>query len=280
MSVALALRESAARIVAALGLDSGSAAIEARALLASVLKADRAWLIAHSYDVVASESLSKFESLLERRLKGEPIAYILGAREFYGLDFRVSPDVLIPRPETELLVDLALARIPHNGSVLDLGTGSGVIAISIAKHRADARVTAVDRSSAALLLAMQNGTMHDLHNVRFIESDWFEHLYGERFDLIVSNPPYIAERDEHLEQGDLRFEPALALSSGPDGLDAIRGIIRNAPAYLEPWGWLLFEHGYDQGEICRELLAPEFDDVASFRDLSGIERVSGGRRLT
>ncbi len=263
----------------ALGLQSVEARIEAQALLRHALgDVSGAYLIAHESETVSAEQHSLFESMLERRLKGEPIAYILGKREFYGIDFRVGPDVLVPRPETELLVDLALERIPEKGSfrVLDLGTGSGIVAVSIARHRKNAMVTAVDKSSRALQVARDNGK--DLANIRFVESDWFERLVGEHFDLIVSNPPYIPEGDGHLK--DLKFEPICALSSGSDGLDSIRKIIEDAPGYLESGGWLLFEHGFDQGASCRMLLSKKFADAGSWRDISGIERVSGGRRLT
>ncbi len=263
------------KIVRLLGLQQAEARIEVQALLRSILNASNAWLIAHSKDMIEPEKLSGFEVLLERRLKGEPVAYIVGFREFYGMDFRVSEDVLIPRPETELLVDLALDRIPENGNfrVLDLGTGSGIIAISVARQRKNALVTAAEKSSRALSVAKMNGK--GIENIRFVESDWFDALCGEKYDLILSNPPYIPEEDRHLE--DLKHEPALALTSGKDGLDAIRKIIEEAPAHLEPGGWLLFEHGYDQGEICRKLLSKSFHEVYSWKDLSGIERVSGGR---
>lgn len=275
MTVAQALKRAADRIARALDLDAASAGIEARSLLASALSVGRAWLIAHARDPVDPEMLPKFEAMVERRITGEPVAYILGCREFYGLDFRVTKDVLVPRPETELLVDLALERVPERDTfrVLDLGTGSGIVGISIARHRQRATVTALDKSLPALAVAKRNG--EGLENIRFVESDWFSALQGEKFDLILSNPPYIAEGDGHL--ANLKFEPGLALTSGKDGLDAIRNIIEAAPSHLEPGGWLLFEHGYDQGEICRELLSKNFAEVATWRDLSGIERVSGGR---
>ena len=275
MTVAQALKRAADRIARALDLDAASAGIEARSLLASALSVGRAWLIAHARDPVDPEMLPKFEAMVERRITGEPVAYILGCREFYGLDFRVTQDVLVPRPETELLVDLALERVPERDTfrVLDLGTGSGIVGISIARHRQRATVTALDKSLPALAVAKRNG--EGLENIRFVESDWFSALQGEKFDLILSNPPYIAEGDGHL--ANLKFEPGLALTSGKDGLDAIRNIIEAAPSHLEPGGWLLFEHGYDQGEICRELLSKNFSEVATWRDLSGIGRVSGGR---
>jgi len=275
LNPAHALKLAADRLAKALELDAAGAGIEARVLLAFAWKVDRAWLIAHAEDPVDPEMLPKFEIMVERRLKGEPVAYITGFREFYGVEFKVTQDVLVPRPETELLVDLALERVPEQGAfrVLDLGTGSGIVGISIARHRKRTTVTAVDKSPSALAVAKQNG--EKLENIRFLESDWFAALQGEKFDLILSNPPYIAEGDEHL--ANLKFEPALALTSGRDGLDAIRSILEAAPSHLEPGGWLFFEHGYNQGEICRELLSKSFAEVVTWRDLSGIERVSGGR---
>lgn len=223
-----------------------------------------------------------FHGFLEQRLHGRPVAHITGSREFWSREFLVTPDVLIPRPETELLVELALERIPAGlaASVADLGTGSGAVAITLALERPNAAVTALDLSPAALDIARQNAARLGAGNVRFLQSDWFATLPAcERFDLIVSNPPYIAENDPHLGQGDVRFEPALALASGPDGLDAIRHIVRQAPERLKPGGWLLFEHGFEQAEAARELLqAAGFAEVGSFADLQGHGRVSGGRK--
>ncbi|HQT26288.1 MAG TPA: peptide chain release factor N(5)-glutamine methyltransferase, partial [Burkholderiales bacterium] len=193
MKVSHALRQAARE----LGGDAATSNIEARALLADALAVDRAWLAAHSEDILEQASLSKFEAMLDRRLKGEPVAYILGFREFYGERFKVSRDVLVPRPETELLVDLALERIPENGRVLDLGTGSGAIAVTIARQRKNAFVTAVEKSSPALHVAMENGK--GLENILFLESDWFDALKDKSFDVILSNLPYVAEGDEHLK---------------------------------------------------------------------------------
>lgn len=275
MNIGLLLKQAGERIAGVPGMDPAGASIESHALLMHVLSVDRAWLIAHSKDIVETGEMAKFESMLERRLAGEPVPYILGRREFYGMDFKVNRDVLIPRPETELLVDLALERIPENGNfrVLDLGTGSGAIAVTIARQRNNALVIAAEKSSSALAVARDNGK--GLENILFRESDWFESLAGERFDIILSNPPYIAVGDPHLK--DLEFEPDLALASGKDGLDAIARIVEEAPLHLERGGWLLFEHGYDQGEACRGLLSGSFREVATWRDISGLERVSGGR---
>ena len=230
---------------------------------------------------LTGEEENTFQTLLEQRLRGRPIAHITGVREFWSREFLVTPDVLIPRPETELLVELALARIQPGQAarVADLGTGSGAIAVTLALERPKATVTALDLSPAALNVASQNAARLGADNVRFIASDWFAALpASEPFDLIVSNPPYVAADDPHLAQGDVRFEPLSALASGPDGLDDIRLITRQAPARLKPGGWLLFEHGWDQAEAARELLvAAGFRTVDSFTDLQGHPRVSGGR---
>ena len=255
---------------------------EAALLLLSVLDRPRAWLFAHGDAGVAPESDARFQRLVARRAAGEPVAYLLGRRGFWSLDLAVTPDTLIPRPETELLVEQALSRLDPGtpARVADLGTGSGAIALAIASERPLAQVVATDRSEAALAVARGNASTHGLADrVAFRAGDWFTPLAGERFDLVASNPPYVAEGDPHLGQGDLRHEPPLALSSGPDGLDAIRAIVAAAPAHLVPGGWLLLEHGFDQGPAVRALLrARGFDGVATARDLEGRERVSLGRR--
>ena len=248
-------------------------------LLERVLSKSRAWLIAHADEAAGADAEQAFAALAERRRKGEPIAYILGEREFYGLEFRVAPAVLIPRPETELLVELALERMPEDAAmrVLDLGTGSGAIAVALAHERPQARLTAVDVDYAAVSVARANASRHRAR-VRFFCGDWFGALPGERFDLIVSNPPYVAAGDPHLGLGDVRFEPQRALVGGADGLDCIRAIVAKAGAHLRAGAWLLFEHGYDQAEACRALLqAEEYREVQSWPDLAGIPRVSGGR---
>jgi release factor glutamine methyltransferase len=204
----------------------------------------------------------------------------LGQREFFGLNFKVTPATLIPRPETELLVELALQRIPHNQgcSLLDLGTGSGAIALSIAHARPDVEVMAVDASAVALEVARENADQLGVRNANFVQSNWFSALDGKRYDLIVSNPPYVASDDIHLTQGDVRFEPLTALASGTDGLDDIRRIILEAPKHLNANGWLLLEHGYDQAESVRALLEKNgFGEIFSEKDIAGIERVSGGQ---
>lgn len=261
-----------------LSLTAAEARSEVQILLQHVLTVNRAYLLAHPEQIPDAGRQAAYAKLLQRRLGGEPVAYILGEREFFGLNFKVTPATLIPRPETELLVELALAHLPPQGRVLDLGTGSGAIALSIAHARPDIQVMAVDVSIEALEIARQNGQRLGVGNVRFIQSNWFDALADGRFDLIVSNPPYVATGDTHLAQGDLRFEPRTALASGADGLDDIRRIIAGANAHLDKDGWLLLEHGYDQATVIRSLLlADGFDQVFSETDLSGIERVSGGR---
>ncbi len=255
--------------------------VDARALLRHACGVDDAYLIAHANDPLSAEQRATYAALVARRAAGEPVAYIVGAREFFSLEFKVTPAVLIPRPETELLVEFALARIDAERacSVLDLGTGSGCVAIAIATQRPRAHVIAVDRSDAALAVARENAARHCTANVELRHSDWFAALGDQRFDLIVANPPYIAADDPHLQRGDLRFEPTFALAAGAGGLDCIRKIVAAAPRYLNCDGWLAFEHGYDQAARCRELLdAAEFDDVFSCADLAAIERISGGRR--
>ncbi|MGD9787327.1 MAG: peptide chain release factor N(5)-glutamine methyltransferase [Sulfuricellaceae bacterium] len=280
-TIATLILQGTQELSAALTLDSRAARIEAQALLGHALDQPRSWLLAHDTDELSPDQEQHCRELLERRLGGEPVAYILGEREFYGLDFRVTPAVLIPRPETELLVELALARIPQNDAVrvLDLGTGSGAVAVTVAKLRPCAQVVGVDASASALEVAAENGRRLGAANVVLKQGDWFSGLEGESFRLIVSNPPYIAADDPHLRQGDLRFEPSSALASGPDGLDDIRRIVAAAPEHLEAGGWLLFEHGWDQTPRCREMLAASgFTEVGSATDLAGIERVSFGRK--
>lgn len=273
------LRQGADALGATLNLDPRESRLEAQILLCHVIQQPRSWLAGHDRDPTHPGQAAAFAALLQRRLQGEPIAYILGEREFYSFNFKVTPAVLIPRPETELLVELALERLPADRPcrVLDLGSGSGAVAVTLALHRPQAEVVAVDQSAPALEVAQENAQRLGAGNLRLIQGDWYSALDGEKFDLIVSNPPYIAATDPHLAQGDLRFEPAAALASGADGLDDIRAIVRGAAAHLHSGGWLLFEHGYDQAAACRELLAQAgFEQVASAADLAGIERVSYG----
>ncbi|WP_407354237.1 peptide chain release factor N(5)-glutamine methyltransferase [Luteimonas sp. R10] len=253
---------------------------DAALLLAHALRRPRAWLYAHATDPVAGALAAEFEGLVARRAAGEPVAYLTGRRGFWTLELAVTPDTLIPRPETELLVEQVLVRIPPGGParVADLGTGSGAIALAIACERPLARVVATDISRRALAAAAANAGTHGIGNVEFRQGDWWSPLAGERFDVVASNPPYIADDDPHLQRGDLRFEPRGALASGRDGLEAIGMIVRDAPAHLAPGGWLLLEHGHTQGEAVRALLrSAGFVAIATERDLEGRERVTAGR---
>lgn len=252
---------------------------ERRLLLGHALGLSRVELITASERLVPPEQIRRVMQLFTRRGHGEPIAYLLGAREFYGLRLEVSAAVLIPRHETELLVELAIARLPRQGHLLDLGTGSGAIAVALAHSRRDASVVAVDMSLTALAVARRNAAMHAVQ-VELLQSDWFSAIKQRRFALIVANPPYIAAGDPHLAQGDLRFEPAEALTDHADGLAALRRIIADAPAFLENEGWLLLEHGYDQAAAVRALMASQgMHDIQSWTDLAGIERVTGARLM-
>lgn len=251
--------------------------LETRILLTHALNLSRVQLITQSERTLTAEEAQRLSALFRRRIAGEPIAYIVGEREFYGLALHVTPDVLIPRPETELLVELALERLPQNGRILDMGTGSGAIAVAAAHTRPDAAATALDVSEAALAVARRNVTRHGV-NVAFLQSDWYHALEDRQFDVIVANPPYIVAGDIHLSQGDLRFEPIGALTDHADGLSALRAIVAGASKHLASGGWVLMEHGYDQASAVRSLLSAHgFTDVQSWQDLAGIERVSGGK---
>ncbi len=255
--------------------------VDAEWLLAHALGRPRAWLFAHAGDPVPAETAERYTALLARRAAGEPVAYLTGEQGFWTLALEVSPATLIPRPETELLVELALARIPMGAAarIADLGTGSGAIALAIAKERPRAHTVATDASEPALAVARRNAARNRIANIEFRHGDWLAPLAGERFDLIASNPPYIAEGDPHLGDGDLRFEPASALSSGADGFDALRIITSAAPRHLCSGGWLLLEHGWGQGAAVRALLAEAgFSEVETARDLEGRDRTTLGRR--
>jgi release factor glutamine methyltransferase len=255
-------------------------AVDAQWLLAHALGRSAAWLYAHADAPVDASTTACFDMLVERRIAGEPVAYILGRRGFWSFDLRVTPDTLIPRPETELLVELALARLPSDRAlqVADLGTGSGAIALALAHERPRAQVLATDANPRALDVARANAASLGIGNIAFARGDWYAALARRRFDLIASNPPYIAAADPHLASGDLRREPAAALASGCDGLDAIRVIVAGAPLHLLAGGWLLLEHGMEQGDAVRTLLGDAgFADVGTDRDLEGRERVSSGR---
>ena len=258
---------------------SPTARLDAELLLAAVLGKPRSYLRTWPEHEPGAEQLAAFAALLERRRMGEPVAYILGHQGFWSLDLEVAPHTLIPRPDTELLVETALQLAPATPQrVLDLGTGSGAIALALASERCGWQVTGVDRIAEAVALAERNRQRLKLGNAEFRQSSWFDGLAGERFDLILSNPPYIAADDRHLGEGDVRFEPLSALVAGVDGLDDIRQIIAQAPRHLQAGGWLLLEHGYDQAEAVRELLAAAgFTAVDSRRDLGGHQRISLGR---
>ena len=298
----------AATQLKAQGIDAETAKFEAQLLLQHLLNVNRAWLIAHENDALQANIHAAYRALINRRVNGEPIAYILGVREFYGLNLKVSADTLIPRPDTETLVEAALGKIPlmvrqahHKRDlyapvrpelvegcgndalrILDLGTGSGAIALAIAKHAPFAKVTAVDASQAALDIAIENAQSLAITNIKFILSDWFSALSQkndtQKFDVIVSNPPYIEANDVHLSQGDLPWEPISALVAGQDGLSDIRRIIQNAPQHLNPHGYLLLEHGYNQAEAVANLLKQTgFSEIETIKDLGGNDRVTLGK---
>ena len=253
---------------------------DAEALLLHALSRPRSWLIAHADDALAMDVQTAYAALVERRAAGEPVAYITGRSGFWSLELEVTPATLIPRADTERLVELALERLPRDRAcrVADLGTGSGAIALAIASERPLAQVLATDASAAALLVARRNAQRLGVANVSFAQGDWLLPLAGQRFDVIVSNPPYIEAADPHLAQGDLRFEPASALASGHDGLDDIRRIARDSRDHLIPAGWLLFEHGWNQGAAARELLhTAGYTEMFTAQDLERRDRVSGGR---
>lgn len=269
LSIAAALADARQRIPPA----------EARLFLTHLLGRSAAWLEAHRDDPLAPADAGQFSALVARRAAGEPVAYLLRLREFYGRDFAVTPDVLIPRPETELLVDIGKEKVGahETASILDLGTGSGCLAITLVLELPQVRVTAVDVSPAALAVARGNAARLGAP-VEFVASDWFAALPPTCYELIVANPPYIAAGDPHLVQGDLRFEPAGALTDHADGLAAIRRIVAEAPRWLVPGGWLFLEHGYDQAAAVQALLAAAgFATIEQHRDLAGIVRASGGR---
>lgn len=270
-TVVHALREAATRIDR----------VDAEALLLHVLGQPRGWLFTHGGDALTPDQSSRFDELIARREAGEPVAYLTGSRGFWTLDLEVTPDTLIPRPETELLVELALARIPHGAAsrIADLGTGSGAIGLAIASERPSAGVVATDASEAALAVAGRNAQRNDIGNIEFRHGSWLAPLAGERFDLIASNPPYIEEGDPHLVEGDLRFEPMTALASGEDGLDDLRCIVSAAPSHLVEGGWLLVEHGWNQGDAVRALFIDAgLVDVETASDLERRDRVTLGRR--
>ncbi len=259
--------------------DSPTARLDAELLLAAALGKPRSFLHTWPERIVSTEAALAFAGYLQRRRTGEPVAYILGQQGFWKLDLEVAPHTLIPRPETEMLVEAALELVPAfaPAQVLDLGTGTGAIGLALANDRQQWKITAVDRVPEAVALAERNRQRLQLDNAEVLNSHWFSALEGRHFDLIISNPPYIAETDPHLSMGDVRFEPGSALTSGPDGLDDLRTIISEAPVHLTPGGWLLLEHGYDQGPAVRELLIRHgFERIQTRRDLAEHERITFG----
>lgn len=252
--------------------------VDAQVLVAFQLGVNKAYLVANPMRFLTEGEDARIAMLVAQRAMGQPVAYLVGKREFYSRDFSVGPEVLIPRPETETLVEAALARLGSGSrKVLDLGTGSGAVAVTLACERPELEVTATDASPTALATARDNAQALQAL-VEFVDGEWYAPLAGRRFDLILSNPPYIAGRDPHLDKGDLRFEPRAALTDGSrDGLDSIRAIVAGAAAHLLPGGWLLLEHGYDQAEAVSKLLqADGFQDLVSIKDLAGTARVAGG----
>ena len=260
-------------------LSSSTAHLDAEVLMAHVLNQPRSYLYTWPEKCVTQEQRRAFWHYVEQRVEGQPIAYLTGSKEFWGLDLTVTPDVLIPRPDTELIVELALTRtLPDNAVVADLGTGSGAIALALASERPTWEVYGVDQSSAALQVASGNAALHRLHNVTFLAGHWCEPLSKIRPHMIVTNPPYIRQNDVHLQQGDVRFEPVTALASGENGLDDIRQIVVTAKQRLLIGGWLLIEHGFDQSEHVVHLLNTQgYQGISVEQDLTGHDRVTFAR---
>ncbi len=256
--------------------------LDAEVLIAHALCKQRSYLHTWPERVLESHQLSAMENLIENRYAGNPVAYLVGQKQFWSLDLDINPNVLIPRPETELLVELGLSLIPKDKDwrIADLGTGSGAIAIALAHERPDLQIDACDNCRSSLALAETNAKNHSAMNIAFYLSDWLSNLPDQKYHLIVSNPPYIAENDPHLHQGDVRFEPVNALKSGHDGLDALKTISKDATNHLQPKGYLIFEHGYTQAGLVADLLAEDgFSDISAYRDLSGHLRATVAKWL-
>ncbi|MCK5499350.1 MAG: peptide chain release factor N(5)-glutamine methyltransferase [Gammaproteobacteria bacterium] len=261
---------------------SSSARLDAEILLCDVMRFNRSKIYSHPDQPVADEKLTLFKSLIEQRRQGHPIAHLTGKKEFWSLELAINEDTLIPRPETECLVETSLQLIPDDKecNILDLGTGSGAIAIAIASERPHCNIIATDINANALAMAKKNAAFHGLTNIQFLVSDWYKNIPAQTFDLIVSNPPYIKQDDEHLSQGDVRFEPKLALIAGTDGMQAINIILELAKTFLASDARLLVEHGYDQKELVRHgFLVNGFNQVTTIQDLSGQDRITYGHTL-
>ena len=258
---------------------SESARLDAEILFCDVMQLQRSRIYSHPEQLVPEDKSVLFQSLIEQRQLGHPIAHLTGKKEFWSLELTVNRDTLIPRPETELLVETALQIIPQDAafSILDLGTGSGAIAIAIASERPNCRIVATDINSNALAIARKNAETHQMDNIQFYPSNWYQNIPSQSFDMIVSNPPYIRQDDEHLSQGDVRFDPELALVAGTDGMQAINMILESAKHYLASDACLLIEHGYDQKPLVQEaFLKHDFKRIKTFQDLSGQDRITLG----
>ncbi len=258
---------------------SESPRLDAEILLAHYLDKSRTWLVTWADKTLNEDQILSFQSLLKKRLQGTPIAHITGQREFWSLPLKVTPDTLIPRPDTELMIEVLLENYPdtYPKQLLDLGTGSGAIALAMAAEKPSWQVTASDRSVAALTIAQQNAVQLGLTNIEFVEGSWFEPVAGQRFEIIASNPPYIPQQDPHLQQGDVRFEPLSALASGEDGLDDIRLICSQASGYLNPGGMLIIEHGYDQKPAVFKIFQQnQFKNIQQYNDLAQNPRLTSG----
>ena len=275
-SIAQALKQASQKLTET----SDSARLDAGVLLCHVLDCTATHLIAWPEKLLNDKQTQTFNQLIEQRHTGIPVAYLIGSKEFWSLNFKVTPATLIPRPDTEILVEFVLNKFSDQKKLklLDLGTGSGAIAIAIASERPNWEIVATDISTEALSIAAENARQHQITNIQFIESNWFEQLDRQYFDLIISNPPYIAEHDEHLSQGDVRFEPLSALASGETGLDDINRITAQSKKYLKPNGWLAFEHGYNQKQSVYDCFNHyQFQNITQLTDLSGQPRVTAGR---
>jgi len=273
------IKQALKKAILHLSLTSPTPQLDAEILLCHVLKKNRAYLYAYSEHVLDTSSHQLFESLIEKRFEGMPIAYLTQEREFWSLPLYVTSDTLIPRPETELLIDLALSLLGQRShcSVLELGTGTGAISIALATEKPEWKIVATDISKPALCVAQKNIERHQLHNITLMESNWFQTIPNQTFDLIISNPPYLAEHDPHQHQGDLRYEPKQALVSGEDGLNDIKTIIKTSRHYLVTGGLLLLEHGYNQAQDVAEcLLSEQYHHVQCWQDTAGLDRVSAG----